>query len=147
MKKFIFLTIFSLSLYAGDMIVKNSICGVDETVDIIKSIVKSKGMELFSVIDHSANAAKIGEHLNDSTLIIFGNPKLGTALMKQDITAGLDLPLHIFVFKNSNGVVKIAYRDGTWLVSKHAIHDSKLVKKMNDTLDDITNKAGQCRKD
>ena len=147
MKKFILFTALSISLFASDMIVKNSICGVDETIDSIKSIATSKGMHVFAVIDHRDNAKKIGMNLNRSKMIIFGNPKLGTALMHQDITAGLDLPIRILVFKNSDGAVKMAYRDGTWLASKHAIDDPRMVQKMNDALEDITNKAGQCKND
>lgn len=147
MKKFILFTALSISLFASDMIVKNSICGVDETIDSIKSIVSSKGMHVFAVIDHRGNAKSIGMNLNRSKIIIFGNPKLGTALMQQDITAGLDLPIHVLVFKSNDGSVKIAYRDGTWLASKHAIDASQMVQQMNDTLDDITNKAGQCKND
>ncbi|WP_345993300.1 DUF302 domain-containing protein [Sulfurimonas sp. HSL-1716] len=147
MKKLILLTVFTLSLFAGDMIVKNSICSVDDTVSVIKSMAKNEGMKIFAVIDHSADAEKIGMRLNESKMVILGDSKMGSTLMKQDITAGLDLPIRILVYKNSSGVVKIAYRDGNWLVSEHAFHASKTVRKMNDVLENITNKAGQCKKD
>lgn len=147
MKKFLLILSLGMSLFASDMIVKNSLCSVNTTVESIESIVQSKGMKVFTVIDHSVGAKSVGMNLNEAKLIIFGNPKLGSALMKQDITTGLDLPIRIFVYKNSEGVVKMAYRDGSWISANHALHATGMLQKMSDTLEYITNRAGQCKKD
>jgi len=80
-------------------------------------------------------------------MIIFGNAKLGTALMQQDMTVGLDLPLRILVYKDSDGEVKMAYRDGSWLSTKHILNAPKKVKKINRAMAMFVSKAGQCLKD
>jgi uncharacterized protein (DUF302 family) len=80
-------------------------------------------------------------------MIIFGNPKLGTALMQQDIRVGLDLPLRILVYKDKKGKVKMAYRDGSWLEQRHIINAPEKINKINTGMDKITTKAGQCKKD
>jgi len=147
MKKFLFLALLSSSLFASDMIIQNSSCSVDQTVENIKNIINTKNLELFAVIDHSEGAKKIGMNLNDSKMIIFGNPKMGTVLMQQDMRTGLDLPLRVLVYKDKDGVVKMAYRDGKWLASEHAISAEKLLSNMNSALENITKKAGQCKKD
>jgi uncharacterized protein (DUF302 family) len=147
MKRFLFLVLISSSLFANDMIIKKSGCDMDGTLENIKKIIRLKGLELFGVIDHAEGAKKAGMTLDDSKVVIFGNPKMGTVLMQEDITIGLDLPLRILVYKDKNGVVKMAYRDGKWLALEHSIKAEKLLLNMNSALENITEKAGQCKKD
>jgi uncharacterized protein (DUF302 family) len=80
-------------------------------------------------------------------MIIFGSAKIGTPLMQQDMLTGLDLPIRILVFRDNDGKVKMAYRDGSWLQEKHIIDAPKLVAKLNKALNNITTKAGQCKRD
>ena len=136
-----------LSLFANDIIVKESRCSVDVTVKHIKNIVEKKGLHVFAVINHSGNAEAVGLKLNKSKMIVFGNAKLGTGLMQQDMTTGLDLPLRILVFRDTDNKVKMAYRDGSWLKNHHLIEAQKKIAKMNKALDYITTKAGKCKKD
>ena len=146
-KKIILLMAVSLTLFANDIIIKKSNCSFNQTVANIKNIVKSKGLGVFAVINHSGNAKSIGMQLNDSKMIVFGNPKLGTALMQQDMTVGLDLPLRILVYRDGDGSVKMAYRDGSWIANHHLLNAEKKIKKINNGLNKITTKAGQCKKD
>ncbi|MFK5937754.1 MAG: DUF302 domain-containing protein [Sulfurimonas sp.] len=147
MKKLLLTVVFSVSLMANNIIVKESHCSVDRTVHKIKKIVKKKGLHIFAMINHSGNAKMVNMKLNESKMIVFGNAKLGTALMQQDMTVGLDLPLRILVYKDSDGKVKMAYRDASWLADKHMLNAAKKIAKINNAMDKITTKAGQCKKD
>jgi len=147
MKKIVAVALLSISLFANDIIVKESACSVDRTVTNLKHILRNKGLSVFATINHSANAKMVDMKLNESKMVIFGNPKLGTALMQQDITVGLDLPLRILVYRDSDGKVKMAYRDGSWLNNKHILNAPKKVAKVNNAMDKFTSKAGQCKKD
>ena len=51
---------------------------VDETVEKLKAILKSKGVTLFALVDHSGEAEKVGLKMPPTKLLIFGNPKGGT---------------------------------------------------------------------
>ncbi len=146
-KKLIFIVSITLSLLANDIIIKESSCGVDETVNNIKNIVKDRGLTFFALINHQGNAKFVDMKLNESKMIIFGSAKLGTPLMQQDMLVGLDLPIRVLVYRDSDGRVKMAYRDGTWLESKHVLNSPKIVRKLNNALNNITTKAGQCKKD
>ena len=55
---------------------------VDETVERLKNILRSKQITLFALIDHSGEAAKVGMKMPPTKLLIFGNPKGGTPLMR-----------------------------------------------------------------
>ena len=147
MVKFFFFVLLSVTLFANDIIIKESSCSVDKTVGNLKHILRNKGLSIFATINHKANAKMVNMKLNESKMLIFGNPKLGTALMQQDMTTGLDLPLRILVYKESDGKVKMAYRDGSWLNKKHILNAPKKVAKVNNAMDKFTSKAGQCKKD
>jgi len=147
MKKIVLLALVSISLFANDIIIKNSCTDVSTTVQNIKKIVKSKGLSVFATINHSGNAKMVNMKLNESKMVIFGNAKLGTALMQQDMTVGLDLPLRILVYTDIDGRTKMAYRDGSWLVSKHVLDAPKKEKKINRAMAMFVKKAGQCKKD
>ena len=146
-KKLLLIVAFTLSLFANDIIVKESHCSVNATVGHIKNLVSKKGLHVFAVINHSGNANAVGMKLNEAKMVIFGNAKLGTSLMQQDMTVGLDLPLRILVYRDTDGKVKMAYRDGAWLANHHLLNAAKKIKKMNKALDKITDKAGQCKID
>jgi uncharacterized protein (DUF302 family) len=147
MRKLLLLVALTLGLFANDIIVVKSCRDVTTTANNIKDIVTSKGLNVFALINHSGNAKMVDMKLNESKMIIFGNAKLGTALMQQDMTVGLDLPLRILVYKDRDGEVKMAYRDGSWLASKHILNAPKKEKKINRVMAMFVNKAGQCSKD
>jgi len=146
-KKIILIIAIALSLSANDIIVKESCVDVSTTANNIKEIVTTKGLSVFAIINHSGNAKMVDMKLNESKMVIFGNAKLGTALMQQDMTVGLDLPLRVLVYKDTDGKVKMAYRDGSWLVKHHVLNAELKEKKINKAMEMFTQKAGQCSKD
>jgi uncharacterized protein (DUF302 family) len=145
MKIVAFLTLLFITLYAQDMIVKESHCSVDTTVNNLKTILRAKDIGVFATINHQANAQMVGMKLNESKMVIFGKAELGTALMQQDMTTGLDLPLRVLVYRDTDGKVKMAYRDGSWLKKHHILHSQQKIQKLNKLLEKITTKAGQCK--
>jgi len=146
-QKLLIILTFGISLMANDIILKASECSVDATLNNIKSILKERDLSVFAVIDHHKNAKEVELELNESKVVIFGNAKLGTVLMQQDIKAALDLPLRILIYKDSNGKVKMAYRDGTWLTNQHTLNTAQKIEQVNKAMENITTKAGQCIKD
>lgn len=62
---------------------------VAETVNRLEKLVKEKGITVFARIDHQAEAAKAGLTMKASQLLIFGNPKAGTPLMKAAPTTAI----------------------------------------------------------
>src|SRR5712664_3506617 len=54
---------------------------VDQTVEKLKTILQSKGVTLFALVDHSGEAEKVGMKMRPTKLLIFGSPRAGTPLM------------------------------------------------------------------
>jgi uncharacterized protein (DUF302 family) len=147
MKKLLIIVAIAASAFASDIIVKNSSCAVGETVTNLKHLIRNKGLDIFDTINHGSNARLVDMKLGESELLIFGDPRLGTALMREDMTAGLDLPLRILVYRDNDGKVKIAYRDGSWLEKNHALKSSDKTAKVTNVMDKFTTEAGQCEKE
>ena len=92
---------------------------VDETVDKLKVILKSKGVTLFALVDHSGEAEKAGLKMPPTKLLIFGNPKGGTPLMLAAPSVAIDLPLKILIAEDSQGKVWISYNSAEYLKERH----------------------------
>ena len=91
---------------------------VDETVTRLQGILQSKGVKLFTIVDHSGEAASAGLKMPNTKLLIFGNPKAGTPLMLASPSAALDLPLKILVAEDA-GKVWISYNSPAYLQARH----------------------------
>jgi uncharacterized protein (DUF302 family) len=99
---------------------------VDDTVDKLETILKSKGVTLFALIDHSGEAEKVGMKMPPTKLLIFGNPKGGTPLMLASPSVAIDLPLKILVAENSEGKVWISYNSPEYLKERHGLPENLL---------------------
>ena len=94
---------------------------VDETVERVKSILQSKGVALFALIDHSGEAEKVGMKMPPTKLLIFGNPKGGTPLMLASPSVAIDLPLKILVWQDGQGKIWLSYNSPEYLRARHAL--------------------------
>ena len=124
------------------MVKKLSARSVQDTMDNLEGIVKKKGFTVFARVDHAAGASKVGETLRPTQLLLFGNPEVGTALMKSNQTVGLDLPIKVLAWEDSEGMVWLAYNDPAYMVARHGIEDKEtVVNKMTGALKGITDAA------
>jgi uncharacterized protein (DUF302 family) len=92
---------------------------VEQTVEALTTILKSKGVALFTVIDHSGEAEKVGLKMPPTKLVIFGNPKAGTPLMLASPSSAIDLPLKILVWEDAQGKVWLSYNSPEYLRNRH----------------------------
>ena len=90
------------------VITKVSPLSVLETVARLVTLVESKGMKVFAVIDHSGEAANVGLALRDTKVVIFGSPQAGTPVMRSAPLAALDLPLKVLVWADGSET-KVTY--------------------------------------
>jgi uncharacterized protein (DUF302 family) len=103
---------------------------VAETVARIKKDVADKGIRFFMEIDQSQLAADAKIRLRPSTLLVFGNPPLGTQFITANPLAGLDWPVRLLVTQDDNGTVWAAWTDFAWIAQRHHITDRDAQFKM-----------------
>lgn len=92
-----------------------------ETVDRLKKDVEGKGIRFFMKIEQSELAKQAGIDLRPSTLVVFGNPALGSLFITANPLAGLDWPVRVLVHTDQQGQVWAAYSDFEWVARRHHI--------------------------
>lgn len=132
------------SALAADGVVNiSSHYSVAETADRMDALLKDKGMTVFNRIDHSGGAAKIGVELRATQLLIFGNPKVGSPLMKCQQSIAIDLPQKALVWEDENADVWISYNDPAYLAQRHQLVGcEEIIAKIDKVLLGISQAAG-----
>lgn len=101
-----------------------------ETVARLKADIAAKGIVLFSEIDQATLAKGANIALRPSTLLVFGNPGLGSHFITADPRAGLDWPVRLLVVEDENKQVWALYTDFGYIARRHGIADREAEFKM-----------------
>ncbi len=111
-----------------------------DTYEKLKKVIENNpNLTILLELDHQKNAAKKDLVLNPTRIILFGNPNLGTSLMRSNQSAGLDLPQKILVYENDKGVVNVSYNEPYFLKNRHNLKDvDAVLDKITEALDKIT---------
>ena len=139
----ILLTAGAMSLQAATgMINILSPFSVEQTTSNLEYLLEKKGMTVFNKVEHSAAAKKIGTELRDTKLIIFGNPKIGSKLMKCKQSVAIDLPQKFLIWQDDEGDVFISYNSPQYLKQRHQIEGCDgVLNKVENALAGITKAA------
>jgi uncharacterized protein (DUF302 family) len=127
----------SSSAFAADngMVKLKSAYDVKTTEARLIDNLKAKGMTVFTTVDHTAGATKVGLKLRPTELVIFGNPKVGTPLMQCSQTMGIDLPQKALIMEDAKGQVWYLYNDPEYMAKRHHMkHCDAAVAKVKHAL-------------
>ena len=105
---------------ADGWIVKTSPSSVEKTADKLVAAIEKAGAKVFARVDHAAGAQSIDAELDDMTLVMFGNPKIGTPILQADPRAGLELPNRVLIW-DDNGQTKVGYLDPAKLKQRYSV--------------------------
>jgi hypothetical protein len=111
--------------------------GFDTTVQKLKDVLKAKDLPIFAEFDHQKNAREVGLSMQQTKVIVFGNPKVGTQLMLQEPLISLDLPLKISIIENKDKTVSIVFTNTDVLIKKYHLKDTTIVAKMQALMENI----------
>lgn len=111
---------------AGDGVVRvKSAYPLDETIARLKRDIAAKGIRFFQEVDQHRLAAEAGIKMLPSTLLVFGNPPLGTQFLNATPQAGLDWPVQLLVQQDEKGDVWAVYTDFIWIARRHGVRESE----------------------
>lgn len=96
---------------------------VKETIDRFENLLRTKGATIFARIDQQAAARQAGLEMPATELLLFGNPKAGTALMLAKPLSGLDLPLKVLGWQDKDGKSWLSYNSFGYLQQRFALPD------------------------
>lgn len=100
------------------VIIRRSLLPVKETIDKLSEALSKNGVTIYTRINQQAEAAKAGIKLNPLEFILFGNPKRGGEVMKENPVAALDLPLKIIAWQDDELKTWVYYNDAVYLQSR-----------------------------
>ena len=119
---------------------------VPTAVAKLVSTIKAKGLTHFQTIDHAKNAKGVDLRLKPETVVVFGNPKMGTKLMQCNPSMGLDLPLRMLFSTDYEGKTTITYTNPEYWSLKHNIKDKKclgIIKKAHIAMQNLAEAAAK----
>jgi len=99
---------------------------VSETLELLREMVREKGLEEFALIDYSGAAERAGLKMQEAKLLVFGSPRAGTPLMAASPLLALDLPLQVLVWRDLDGVVLVSYNATSYLTRRHDVPEDLL---------------------
>jgi uncharacterized protein (DUF302 family) len=129
------------------LITKPSNYSVQATIERFESAVTARGWVVFTQLDHAAAANRVGLELRPRTVVVFGNPKIGTGPMQKAPTLAIDVPLKALIWQDDQGKVWLTYNSSEYLgdtiYSRHGLMMSSdarnnLGQFLNDVTDQVT---------
>ena len=92
----------------------------EQTIERLQKVLESKNSNVFATIEHHKAAEAVGESMSPATVLIVGNPKVGTALMQENLLLAIELPLKILVYQEGK-TVNIRYEKIAAIAEKYHI--------------------------
>ena len=114
-------TMSGTPLSVEGIVTRPSPFSVEETLERLQEIIRSRNLTLFAHIDHSGEARRVGLTMQETHVLIFGNPKGGTPLMIASPLLALDLPLKVLVWQSADNRVWVSTTSVTYLRDRYAI--------------------------
>ena len=124
----------------GPFVRKQSPHDVSTTITRLSGAVVEAGAKVFARIEHHEGAGRMGMELRPTTVLIFGNPRMGTPMMQADQAIGLDLPLKVLAYRDAEGQTRVLYRDIRAIAREHGV-EAETVGKAAGALDRLTDEA------
>jgi len=113
-----------------------------ESLERLVAFLEQKGIRIFARIDHAAGAREAGLSLRPTTVLLFGNPQVGTPLMQSRQSMGIDLPLKALVWEDDAGRSWLAYNDPRYLAERHGVREhAETVQAMSAALEALARAA------
>lgn len=128
------------------LITQPSANSVDVTIEKFEAAAKERGLKIFARLDHANAAESVGLEMPRATVIVFGNPRIGTPVFIETPTVAIDLPPKAMVWEDSEGKVFLSYNSAEFLFNniyaRHGIEsDKETTAKVASLYADIASKA------
>jgi uncharacterized protein (DUF302 family) len=115
----------------------------DETLARLKRAIDATGdFQMLYNVDHAAAAAGVGSPIRPMVLVLFANPKSGSALQTAAPTIGIDLPMRALVWENESGSTFVTMNSAAWLMHRHGLSDrSENISRLDSLFEKLSRAA------
>jgi uncharacterized protein (DUF302 family) len=119
---------------------------VPGTLARFEAAIRAKGWTVFAVIDHAAAAREAGQSLRPRTVVLFGDPAIGTDALRAYPTLALDLPMRALIWRDGSGAVWLTTNSAeyvdTRIYRRHGmVVGPDALRGLAGFLDDVTRQA------
>jgi len=97
------------------LITQPSANSVEVTIEKFEAAAEERGLTIFARLDHAAAAESVGLEMPAATVIVFGNPRIGTPTFIETPTVAIDLPPKAMVWEDAEGNVFLSYNSADHL--------------------------------
>ncbi len=95
---------------------------VDSNFALVAGAVKTASLNEIASIDHSRLALAEGVEMPASRVLIYSDPAVNSALLSENVRAGLDLPFRVLSYEE--GVeAQVSFTDAEFLKVRHGLED------------------------
>ena len=124
------------------MTIVESTMSFEATWDALVGILEANpNIGIVATLDHASNAATAGLELLPTREVFFGNPSLGTPIMQEAQTAGIDLPQKMLVWQDRRGRVFVGYNHPDYLAARHGAAEAPTLATIEAALAAISGAA------
>ncbi|PAF45022.1 DUF302 domain-containing protein [Helicobacter sp. 11S02596-1] len=74
------------------------------TLNRAKDLIKQQKIKLFAILDHSEAASEFHQTLPPTSVVVFGNPAVGTGKMKEVPNLAIELPMKVLIYERDKKV-------------------------------------------
>lgn len=106
---------------ANGLVIYDTTHSVSDTIECLVNVLRERGFVIFTIIDHAKAARDVGLEMPDTKVLLFGNPKAGTALMLKRPTLAIDLPSRILVYDRGKGSTQVIFSKMEYAANKHGL--------------------------
>jgi uncharacterized protein (DUF302 family) len=106
---------------AEDALRLESAYSFPDTLSRLRSSLEAKGFTIFAILDHRAAAQSAGLDMPPTTVLVYGNPKGGTPLMRAAPDFALELPLRVLVREGEHGKIYVTLNPSASLEGRHGL--------------------------
>lgn len=105
----------------------------------VKQALEAQSIDIFATFDHGANASAAGMTMPETVVLVFGNPKVGTLLMLDDINTAVELPLRLMFTSPTAGQTDVVYAVPSGMAERFELSDNsrEVLKKMDSLMEKL----------
>jgi uncharacterized protein (DUF302 family) len=92
-----------------------------DTLARVRDALKARGFTIMATVDHRAAAQMVGLDMPPTTVLVYGNPAIGTALMLATPDIALELPLRVLIREGLDGKTYVVFNTAETLKGRHGL--------------------------
>lgn len=114
---------------------------LDEAYDNFRiALDENEDISIMAELNHSNNAEAAGMDLQDSRIIFFGNPEMGTQVMQRNQLAGLELPLRVLFYEKDEQAVAL-FNSASYMERRYGLGGASILDRISSNLDGLVGNA------